>query len=278
MTITARYAVVGNPIAHSRSPFIHHAFAEQCGISLVYERLLAPLDGFAATINEFFATNGKGLNVTVPFKEEAFSLCESRLSLRARIAGAVNTLWMEDDGLHGCNSDGLGLVNDIIRLGFNPSGKRVLMVGAGGAARGCLLPLLQAGCHTLHIVNRTASRAQGLAEEFLQHCPEYRSQLSAGALDSAEGHWDIVINATSASLGAERIALPPLHFAPHSLAYDMMYGAQPTAFMREAAQQGASSQADGLGMLVGQAAVSFEIWHGMLPRTEEVLDQLRHAL
>ncbi len=278
MTITTRYAVVGNPIAHSRSPFIHHAFAEQCGIALVYERLLAPKDGFAATISDFFAAGGKGLNVTVPFKEEAFALCESRLSLRARIAGAVNTLWMEEDGLHGCNSDGLGLVNDIMRLGFAPEGKRILMVGAGGAARGCLLPLLQAGCRSLHVVNRTASRAEDLITEFLQHCPEYRTQLSAGSLDSATGDWDIVINATSASLGAERIALPTLSFTPRSLAYDMMYGKQPTAFMLGAAQQGASVQADGLGMLVGQAAVSFEIWHGMLPRTEDVLDQLRHAL
>lgn len=275
---TAHYAVVGNPIAHSRSPFIHHAFAEQYGITLIYERLLAPLDAFGPTIQQFFADGGKGLNVTVPFKEEAFALCQARLSLRARIAGAVNTLWMADDGLHGCNSDGLGLLNDIIRLGFDPKNKRVLMIGAGGAARGCLLPLLEAGCHTLHVVNRTASRAHALTQAFLQHCPEYHSLLSAGGLDSAEGEWDIVINATSASLGAQRIALPPLTFAAHSLAYDMMYGAEATGFMQEAAQQGASIQADGLGMLVGQAAVSFEIWHGMLPRTELVLDQLRQAL
>lgn len=278
MTNTARYAVIGNPIAHSRSPFIHHAFAEQCGISLVYERLLAPLDGFNATIEQFFAEGGKGLNVTVPFKEDAFAQCQSRLSLRARIAGAVNTLWMEDDGLHGCNTDGLGLLNDIIRLGFEPKGKRVLMIGAGGAARGCLLPLLEAGCHTLQVVNRTASRAHGLVDEFLQHCPDYKNHILAGGLDSATGEWDIVINATSASLGAQRIALPALSFSAHSLAYDMMYGAEPTLFMQEAAQQGASQQADGLGMLVGQAAVSFEIWHGMLPRTENVLDQLRQAL
>lgn len=275
---TAHYAVVGNPIAHSRSPFIHHAFAEQYGITLIYERLLAPLDAFGPTIQQFFTDGGKGLNVTVPFKEEAFALCQARLSLRARIAGAVNTLWMADDGLHGCNSDGLGLLNDIIRLGFDPKNKRVLMIGAGGAARGCLLPLLEAGCHTLHVVNRTASRAHALTQAFLQHCPEYHSLLSAGGLDSAEGEWDIVINATSASLGAQRIALPPLTFAAHSLAYDMMYGAEATGFMQEAAQQGASIQADGLGMLVGQAAVSFEIWHGMLPRTELVLDQLRQAL
>lgn len=275
-----RYAVIGNPIEHSRSPFIHHAFAQQCGIELVYEKRLAPLDGFNESVKQFFAEGGLGLNVTVPFKEEAYQLARQHLSPRAELAAAVNTLWVDEHGIiHGCNSDGMGLLNDLHRLGHAPQGKRVLMVGAGGAARGCLLPLLESGCSELRVINRTAQRAQALVSELLITRPEYQAQLNAGALqDINDGEWDIVINATSASLSSQAPQLDGLAFSAQSLAYDMVYGTQATAFMLQSQQQGASQQADGLGMLVGQAAISFQIWHGVLPETTAVLHDLRQAL
>lgn len=273
------YAVIGNPISHSRSPFIHQAFASQCGIDLVYEPLLAPVDAFAKYAQDFFDKGGLGLNVTVPFKEDAYQLARHHLSERAQLAAAVNTLWIDKSGvIHGCNSDGLGLVNDLIRLGFDPKDQRVLMVGAGGAARGCLLPLLEAGCTELRIINRTAERAQRLVSDLTQLRPQYSTQLSAGSLTEHEGAWDIVINATSASLSSQAPAVEGLAFNARSLAYDMVYGTQATTFMQQSAAHGASHQADGLGMLVGQAAISFQIWHGVLPETTPVLNKLRKIL
>lgn len=274
-----RYAVVGNPIAHSRSPAIHAAFAQQCGLALQYDRLLAPLDGFAATVTEFFANGGKGLNVTVPFKEQAFEMARADLSPRAQLAGAVNTLWMVGERLHGCNTDGVGLLNDLRRLGHDPAGKGVLLVGAGGAARGVVLPLLEAGCTHLHIVNRSPRRAADLHAGTVVRLPQYATRLSSGMLADAGSHWDIVINATSGSLSGEAPALPENGlYAPGALAYDMVYGPTPTPFMQQAAAAGAAHTADGLGMLVGQAAVSFEIWHGVLPETTAVLAALREEL
>ncbi len=278
MTSLSRYAVVGNPIEHSRSPAIHEAFARQCGIALSYERLLAPLDGFADTVRKFFDAGGRGLNVTVPFKEEAFQLARQGLSRRADLAGAVNTLWMQDGRLHGCNTDGVGLLADLRRLGHDPAQRRVLLVGAGGAARGVLLPLLDAGCTQLRIVNRSVERARSLHAEMVARLPEHAARLSCGALSEAGGKWDIVVNATSGSLSGQVPQLPEGLYADRALAYDMVYGARPTAFMEQARARGAARCADGLGMLVGQAAVSFEIWHGILPDTEPVLNRLRAEL
>ncbi len=273
-----RYAVVGNPIAHSRSPRIHRAFAEQCGIALEYDCLLAPLDAFAQSVDDFFSHGGGGLNVTVPFKEQAFELARRDLSARAEAAGAVNTLWMADGRLHGCNTDGVGLLADLRRLGHDPADRRVLLVGAGGAARGVLLPLLEAGCSTLRIVNRNEQRAMQLQAHMAAALPVHADHISAGPLAEAGTGWDIVINATSGSLSGEAPALPTGLYADGALAYDMVYANRPTPYMEQAAAQGAAQCADGLGMLVGQAAASFEIWHGILPETETVLVRLRDEM
>ncbi|WP_427184117.1 shikimate dehydrogenase [Bordetella bronchialis] len=275
-----RYAVIGNPVAHSRSPRIHAMFGEQTGIALEYGLLAAPLDGFEATVRGFFAGGGRGLNVTVPFKQQAWTLASPRLSERARLAGAVNTLWQRDGALHGCNTDGIGLVADLRALGMDLTGARVLMVGAGGAARGVLQPLAEAGCARIHIVNRTPEKAHTLAAEWLRATGAASPTVSAGALDEAHkgGPWDVVVNATASSLGDAAPDLPGGLYAEGALAYDMMYGAQPTPFMRQAQADGAAATADGLGMLVGQAAESFFIWHGVRPDAEPVLAALRQEL
>lgn len=272
-----QFAVVGNPIGHSRSPAIHQMFAEQTGVALRYTTLLSPLDGFADTVSQFFESGGRGLNVTVPFKEQAHALVDM-LSERAQLAGAVNTLWRQDGRLHGCNTDGVGLLNDLERLHAPLQGARILLIGAGGASRGVIYPLLQAGCKHLHIVNRTASRAQTLRTHFTAHQPEWVERLSAGGLEQAQGEWDLVINATSSGLQDSTPELPGMRYAPQALAYDMLYAAQATPFMRQAQQQGAARCADGLGMLVGQAAASFAIWNDTLPRIAPVLEALRQQL
>ncbi|AOB33352.1 shikimate dehydrogenase [Bordetella sp. H567] len=278
--VPGRYAVIGNPVAHSRSPRIHALFGEQTGIVLEYGLLPAPPDGFAAAVRGFFDSQGRGLNVTVPFKEQAWSLAAPHLSDRARLAGAVNTLWMRDGVLHGCNTDGVGLVADLRRLGAELAGARVLMAGAGGAARGVLQPLAEAGCARIHIVNRTPERAHALAAEWLRATGAASPAVSAGGLSEAHkgGPWDVVINATASSLGDAAPDLPAGLYADGALAYDMMYGAQPTPFMRQAEADGAAATADGLGMLVGQAAESFFIWHGVRPDAEPVLAALRREL
>ncbi|WP_233234077.1 shikimate dehydrogenase [Bordetella sp. LUAb4] len=275
-----RYAVIGNPVAHSRSPHIHTLFGRQTGIDLDYGLLAAPLDGFTATVRDFFAQGGGGLNVTVPFKQEAWQLAQANLSDRARLAGAVNTLWQRDGVLHGCNTDGVGLVQDLRRLGVDLQGARLLLLGAGGAARGVLQPLAQAGCARLHIVNRNADRARNLASDWLRASGASSPAVSAGGLDEAAlgGPWDVVVNATSSSLADAPPDVPAGLYAPGALAYDMMYGAQPTAFMRQAKADSAAHCADGLGMLVGQAAESFYIWHQVRPDPEPVLRTLRAAL
>ncbi|MEO7129427.1 MAG: shikimate dehydrogenase, partial [Rhodoferax sp.] len=270
-----RYAVIGNPIEHSRSPFIHQQFGQQTGIALQYERILAPLGDFTETVTQFFAGGGRGLNVTLPFKEAAWALAAEHLSDRAQLAAAVNTLWMSGGNLHGCNTDGVGLLSDIRRLGITLAGRKILLLGAGGAAKGVLLPLLQARCAQLHIANRNAERAHALRERTLNLVPRRAERLSAGALSAVSGQWDVVINATSSSLGAATLELPNALYAPGALAYDMMYGAQLTSFLVQAREQGASVLADGLGMLVGQAAASFAIWHRVQPKVEPVLAALR---
>ncbi|MGO3131825.1 MAG: shikimate dehydrogenase [Alcaligenes sp.] len=276
-TPAKRYGVIGHPIEHSRSPQIHTQFASQFDLALSYERILAPLDGFAATVDEFFR-QGSGLNVTLPFKEQAYDLAGPRLSRRAHMAGAVNTLWLQDGQVHGCNTDGVGLCSDLLRVGHKPEGKRILLIGAGGASRGVVFPLLEAGCELLHIINRTSSKAYEIREQVVALDPDASRRLSAGGLDDHCGDWDIVINATSASLNQNLPELPDARYRSNSLAYDMFYASEPTAFMQAAEQAGATHSKDGLGMLVGQAAASFQIWHGVQPDVEPVLAALRQAI
>jgi shikimate dehydrogenase len=264
-----RYAVIGNPVAHSRSPQIHAEFARQTGQDLVYERLLAPKDAFAAAANAFRASGGRGLNVTLPFKGEAFTYA-GRLSERARAAQAVNTLKFEGDAIFGDNTDGAGLVSDLERnLGCAVAGARVLLLGAGGAARGVIRPLLEQQPAQLVIANRTLGKAQLLAQSF-------RGSLEAGTYAALAGRqFDLVINATSASLAGELPPLPRGVFARGALAYDMVYGRGETAFLAFARREGAAKLADGLGMLVEQAAESFFIWRGLRPDSAPVLNLLR---
>lgn len=268
-----QYAVVGNPIAHSKSPIIHAMFAEQTGAALIYERMLAPVDQFAPTVRAFFARGGKGLNVTVPFKLEAF-LLSVRHTPRAESAGAVNTLWMRDGQLWGDNTDGVGLVRDLTRnLGVAIEGRRVLLVGAGGAARGVLRPLLEAEPDELVIVNRTRLRADELAEQGAAI-----GRTRAVDFMHIDGQFDLVINATSASLAGDIPPLPAHVFAPQACAYDMMYADKPTLFMEYAQTIGAARASDGLGMLVEQAAESFFVWRGVYPATAHVIEELRHRV
>ena len=269
-----RYAVIGNPVAHSLSPLIHQAFARDCSINLQYERLLAPVDGFADAVQTFIALGGRGLNVTVPFKTEAWALAGT-LSDRARLAGAVNTLSFTDQGIAGDNTDGAGLVRDIEHnLHYPLRGKRILLIGAGGAARGVLLPLLQTVPAALTIINRTIAKAEQLAA--LTGGDDILASADFAALTGQT--FDVLINATSASLHGE---LPPLSTSvvtQDTLVYDMMYGREPTPFLRWAQAAGAARLADGLGMLVEQAAESFNIWHAVRPQTTQVLADLRATM
>ncbi|MCL2344937.1 MAG: shikimate dehydrogenase [Desulfobulbus sp.] len=268
------YAVFGNPIAHSRSPAIHAAFAAATGEDLRYEARLAPLAGFAGAIAEFVAAGGRGANVTVPFKEEACRL-SNRLSERAARAGAVNTLTFSDGEICGDNTDGVGLVQDIAgNLGFPLSGRRILLLGAGGAARGAIAPLLAAKPASLHIANRSADKALALADLFADIAPVTTSNFA----ELTGKCFDLVINATSASLAGENLPLPEDLFAAGALAYDMMYGKGETPFLHWARIQGAARRADGLGMLVEQAAEAFRIWRGKRPDTAPVLAELRRQL
>lgn len=271
-----RYAVIGNPIEHSKSPDIHARFAADTKQHLTYERLLAPLDGFAQTVRAFIAQGGKGANVTVPFKLDAYALA-TQLTARAQAAGAVNTLTFDGDQILGDNTDGVGLVCDIVRnAGVSITGKRVLLLGAGGAARGVILPLLNVRPNELVIANRTVSKAEQLAQPFRQQFVD-QVAVRASEFDSLKGVFDIVINATSASLTDELPPLPTNLMSPRTFAYDMMYGKQPTIFMQFAARHGAMVR-DGLGMLVEQAAESFFIWRGVRPQTSAVFSDLRKRL
>jgi len=280
--MTDRYAVIGNPVSHSKSPHIHRMFAEQTGQDISYEALLAPLDGFAATIERLRKGGYKGCNVTVPFKFEAFKLATA-LSERAQVAQAVNTLKFDGEAILGDNTDGTGLVCDIQQnLKFTLPGGSVLLLGAGGAAWGVSLPLLETGAN-IHIYNRTASKAQELShglQIFLKHDLYARKGLKHGLpsfvnsyAELSNKQFNFIINATSAGLTDSEIPLPDTIFAPGALAYDMMYGRE-TPFMKFARKHGARAE-DGLGMLVEQAAESFYIWRGMRPDTAPVIAALR---
>jgi len=267
------FAVFGHPIAHSKSPFIHREFAQQTGIAHSYGQVCAPLDAFPQTLSDFFAAGGRGANVTLPFKQQAWSLADA-LSDRARVSGAVNTLHKKSDGtLFGDNTDGIGLLSDLQRLDMIQSGDRVLLAGAGGAARGVILPLLAAGC-SLTIVNRTASRAEQLAEQFA----EYGGIRAVSAEQLAGESFDLIINATSSSVTGEIPALPAALIGQQVRCYDMFYQTGLTPFLAWCQQQGAEQLADGLGMLVGQAAHAFSLWHGVLPEIAPVIATLRQAM
>ena len=271
--MTDRYAVVGNPIAHSRSPDIHAAFARETGHDLSYERLLAPVDGFVETVTRFQREGGRGLNVTVPFKLEAFALAREH-SPRAERAGACNTLAWRGTRWFGDNTDGAGLVRDLdVNLGVALAGHDLLILGAGGAARGILAPLLAAAPRSLTISNRTVDKAEKLARAFAALGPI--RALPPSAL--AGTHFDVVLNATSSSLAPEAAAQPwpDTIFSNVALAYDLMYGNEPTPFERWAHANGAARVADGFGMLLEQAAESFLIWRGVRPDTAPVFALLR---
>ena len=272
MKVADRYAVIGNPVAHSKSPWIHAKFAEQTGEPIDYGSLLAPVGGFAAAVAAFRTSGGKGANVTLPFKEDAYAL-SSELSERARAARAVNTLLFSKSAVLGDNTDGCGLTRDLtLNRGFSIPGRRVLLLGAGGAARGVLLPLLEERPVALVIANRTIEKARQLVELL----PGRRDEaVSVCGYDGLGGEsFDLVINATSAGLTNMALPLPPRLFSRGSLAYEMMYGRE-TAFMRQARADGAARISDGLGMLVEQAAESFFLWRGVRPLTAPVLAALR---
>lgn len=270
-----RYGVFGNPIGHSKSPLIHRLFAEQTGQVLGYEPLLAPLDDFPGFARAFFAAGGMGANVTVPFKEQAFQLAD-QLSQRARRAGAVNTLKkLEDGSLLGDNTDGAGLVRDLLQnAGIPLRGQRILLLGAGGAVRGVLEPLLAECPAALVIANRTVEKAEQLAREFADLGP-----VLASGFDWLDEPVDLIINGTSASLGGKVPLLAASLIQPgHTRCYDMMYGRDPTPFNRWADTLGARQTLDGLGMLVEQAAEAFFLWRGVRPLTAPVREVLRNQL
>jgi shikimate dehydrogenase len=319
MNAIARYAVIGHPVAHSKSPQIHAEFARLTGQHMDYQRLLAPLDGFESTVQGFAASGGCGLNVTLPFKQQAWAMLAAPSALgsalgsaqstatltpRAAAAEAVNTLHFGLDGrVLGDNTDGPGLVRDLSHnLGFALSGRRVLLLGAGGATRGVIQPLLAAGVRSLHIANRDAARAQALVSQLRASLlaslpaslPASRPEPGATSAPEPPLHalaladladlpgaaaqpFDLIINATSASLSGVSLALPPSLFRGCALAYDMMYGAPAAGFLSLARSHGAAATADGLGMLIEQAAESFLLWRGVRPPTASVFALLRGA-
>ncbi|MFA5494753.1 MAG: shikimate dehydrogenase [Porticoccaceae bacterium] len=273
--MTDRYAVFGNPIAHSRSPDIHARFAAQTGQDLVYDRQLVAVDGFAAAADDFFRAGGLGLNITVPFKLDAWRYAGA-LTDRARHAGAVNTLARLATGaILGDNTDGAGLVRDIrSNLGWPIAGQRLLVLGAGGAVRGVLEPLLAERPLSVTVANRTEDKALALAAAF-----GGLGAVAGCGFAALEGRaFDLVINGTSASLAGDLPPLPEGLLASGACCYDMMYGREPTVFMAWAAGRGAAAMADGLGMLVEQAAEAFFLWRGVRPATESVIEAVRAAL
>lgn len=270
--MTDKYAVIGNPIAHSKSPEIHITFAKQTHQKLSYEAVLVPLDSFAMVVRNLIAQGFKGVNVTVPFKFEAFALCDT-LSDRAKAAGAVNTLIFEDGKIKGENTDGAGLVSDITHnLGITLQGLQVLVLGAGGAAQGVLLPLLDANPEGITIANRTLEKAHFMVQKIAVQ--NKVCNMVVCTYENLHAEFDVIINATSTGLTDTALPIPNIIFGKNCLAYDMMYGRE-TPFMAQAHANGALV-ADGLGMLVEQAAESFYLWRGVRPETEPVIAMLRN--
>ena len=272
-----QYAVIGNPIAHSKSPMIHAAFAQLTEQALEYTRVLAPLDGFEKTVHLLYAQGFKGVNVTVPFKLQAFALA-NRLTERAQDAGAVNTLIFTEDGIEGDNTDGAGLVRDIQQnLAIPLLGKRILLIGAGGAAEGALHPILACKPASLVITNRSLEKALAMVKKVEAQGNDQSVRLSACTFESLNNQiFDVVINATSAGLSDTALPLPASVFAVGALAYDMMYGRE-TPFMTLARTHNAVI-ADGLGMLVEQAAEAFYLWRGIRPQTHAVMQLMRQSV
>ena len=270
--MTDRYAVVGHPIGHSKSPRIHGLFAAQAGQDMTYSAMLAPQTGFAATAREFFARGGRGMNITVPFKGEAAAFADE-LDDAARRADAANTLALRDDGrIFGYNTDGAGLVRDLsINLGIELRGKRVLILGAGGAVRGVLSCLCASGVDSLRILNRSIAKADAVVAQ--------QAHAALARLTRVDDEpFDLIINCTSAGLSGEFVAVPEGVCSVHTICYDMIYGSAAAAFARWAANHGAARFIDGLGMLVEQAAEAFFIWRGIRPETRNVITLLREEL
>jgi shikimate dehydrogenase len=271
---TDNYAVFGNPIAHSKSPRIHTLFGEQTGEPVEYGAICSEPEEFAQDVMLFLVAGGKGCNITVPFKQEAWELADE-LSAYAARAKAVNTLVFQEDGtMYGANTDGIGIVRDLQQNhGIALQGKRILLLGAGGAVRGVLQPLLETQTASLFIANRTADKAVDLAQDFAEF-----GNVSGGGFADIAGQFDLIINGTAASLQGELPPLPAGCLAAGGCTYDMMYAAKPTAFVEWGRAQGAAKALDGLGMLVEQAAEAFFIWRGVRPATTPVLAQLRAEL
>lgn len=272
--MTDLYAVMGNPINHSKSPSIHAQFAEQAKQDLVYSAMLVPIEGFESAVKGFFKGCGKGLNITVPFKEQAFKIANA-LTPRAQTAQAVNTLILQEDGsILGDNTDGAGLVRDLVmNQGVEIAGKRILVVGAGGAVRGILQPFFEQAPEQIIIANRTFEKAQVLADNFQSY-----GNIEAQPFEALTGPFDIIINGTSASLAGELPPLPESVISADTCVYDMMYSKELTPFLAWAQNLGAKKIIDGLGMLVEQAAVSFELWRGVKPNSTQVLSELRQQI
>ncbi|MDF2179762.1 shikimate dehydrogenase [Aliiglaciecola sp. CAU 1673] len=268
-----KYAVIGNPVAHSKSPFIHKLFAEQTGQDMEYGAILSPLNGFNDAVVRFIQSGGKGMNVTLPFKEQAYALAQT-LSDAAQKAEAVNTLIFHQGQIQGHNTDGVGLIADLHFHQVPITNKRVLLVGAGGAARGVIPPLLEGKPAVLHLANRTVDKALSLA----MHFKGFGNVEASGLQEVPLGHFDLIINASSASLSGERPEIGEGLVGNTTVCYDMLYSREATSFNRWAKAQGAAKTLDGLGMLVEQAAESFYLWRGIRPQTEKVREKLREAL
>ncbi|MBL4761972.1 MAG: shikimate dehydrogenase [Gammaproteobacteria bacterium] len=269
-----RYAVIGNPIAHSKSPQIHTQFAAESSQQLSYEALSAPLNSFELIVKRFHQAGGKGVNVTVPFKLNAYS-CVDELSERAKRAGAVNTIAWDEQGIStGHNTDGIGLIRDLtVNHGINLAGKKILVLGAGGAVRGILSPLIEQQPAAIFIANRTVEKAQQLANDFSESSDF--SEIAAGGFDDIQEFYDLIINGTAAGLHNEIPSIPSFALAKKGCCYDLMYSNEATAFVRWGNYHGAAQALDGLGMLVEQAAESFYIWRGVRPKTASVIQALR---
>jgi shikimate dehydrogenase len=267
-----QYRVFGNPIKQSRSPFIHQSFAKATGQELNYEIQFAEEDGFNQAVTQFIAQGGKGANVTAPFKEQAMAMCD-KLTEHAKFSGAVNTLSFKDGKIYGDTTDGVGLVNDLLNHDVCLNNSRILLLGAGGASKGVVLPLLNQDPKSLTIANRTVSKAEAIVEQYSNQ------PVSACSFEEAnEQEFDVIINATSAGLTGIGLPISEKIITTNSVCYDMTYGKELTPFLQKAKEQKAKQIIDGVGMLVGQAAESFYIWRGIRPNVDSVILELKSSL